>query len=102
MNSLQLKTLLNNFIQLREEQDSWISKIPSEINSVFFDNPYTASQSMQIDLLLKFAFGPIYEDVSYFLYEPSPHHIISQQKEYIINNVDEYIQYLIEEKLIGE
>lgn len=95
-----VKQLLEKIKELEEKQGAFIDSIPSEINNVFFDNTYTNSLQEQISLLLGFAFGELKEDVTYFLYENYPQKVYVKvgdvEQEYVLNSVDDYINYLIE------
>jgi hypothetical protein len=102
MKASQIESLLNKFIILTKEQDKWIDKIPMEINAAFFDNPYVTAKGQQIDLLLDFIFGTWADDVSYFLYEPAPHKITTSKKEYVVNKVSEYVDYMVSEGFAEE
>jgi hypothetical protein len=102
MQASKIQELLSKIIKLNKEQDVWLEKLPIEISSAFFDNTYVTAKSLQIDTLINFIFEDWSEDVSYFLYEPSPHCITTIKGEYVINNIDEYIDYMIVEGFATE
>lgn len=102
MKASQIEILLKKIVKLNKEQDVWIEKLPIEISNAFFDNPYNTAKGMQIDTLIEFIFGKYSEDVSYFLYESSPHRIKTNKQEYVINNVTEYVNYMVSEGFLEE
>lgn len=102
MKATEIYILLEKLTQLIEKENSWLDKLPSEINSAFFDNPSNTNKGIAIDTLLDFIFTTWAEDVSYFLYEPSPHVITTDKKEYVINNTKEYIDYMVNEGFLED
>ena len=102
MKAKQIQKLLENIIELEKKQSDWIDSLPSEIRESFFDNTYNNSLRMQIDSLINFIFGSWTDDVGYFLYESSPHKITTKKGEYVINNVKEYIDYMVAEGFAEE
>lgn len=102
MKAKQVEQLITKISSLSEKQNKWIEILPPEISSAFFDNPYTGAYSEQVSQLLKFIFGDWYEDVSYFLDESSPHRITTPKGDYVINNVKEYIDYLVNEGFLED
>lgn len=101
-----LKKLLNKLVALEKKQNEFLDSIPSEIRSGFFYNTYTSCLQQQINLLMRFSLDNdnLSEDVSYFLYETYPQKIYIKnngiEKEYVINSVDDFINYLIDTKQI--
>ncbi len=102
MKASKVQSLLDKMIQLDKQQSSWIDSLPPEIRESFFDNTYTNSLRTQIDQLIEFIFGNWTDDVSYFLYENAPHVIATEKGEYVINNVKEYVDYMVAEGFVEE
>ena len=50
------KAALIEIINLQEKADRWLDTVPKEINEAFFDNPYTTSLGLQLDVALKCLF----------------------------------------------
>lgn len=102
MKASKLEVLISSLDSLNKKQSDWIDKLPLEISGAFFDNPYTNASSNQINELLKFIFEDWHEDISYFLYEESPHKITTTKGDYVINNVKEYIDYMVCEGFVED
>lgn len=102
MKASKIQTLLTRILELGKEQETWIDSLPNEISGAFMDNGYTNSKSIQVDVLLDFIFDTWAEDVSYFLYEPSPHGITTDKGDYVITNVSEYVSYMVAEGFAEE
>lgn len=105
MKATKLKKLLESFLKYQEKSDKWINSIPSEIVSGFFDNPYANSKEFQIELLISFIFDDLNltDDVMYFLYDGFPKSIeIIPGEKYEINDVNDFINYVVAEKLIED
>lgn len=103
LKSSEVKRLLVNLITFRNIGDAWLQTIPSEIRSPFYENPYTNNILMGHDTLLNFALGDLTDDVMWFLYDWRPGFSIKvDEKEYIINDLDDYIQYLEAENLVSK
>ena len=97
MSASQTQELLSKIIDMEQKQEKWIESLPREISSVFYDNDYTEGLRTQINTLISFVFGDWSEDVGYFLYESAPHVITTQKAEYTINNLKEYVDYMVAE-----
>lgn len=102
MKASKVQELLSKLVQLEKEQSDWIDKLPVEIRESFFDNGYCNALRTQIDNLVSFIFDTWAEDVSYFLYEPAPHKITTEKGEYVINTVEEYVDYMVAERFLQE
>ena len=102
MSAKKVQELITNMVELEKKQSQWIDSLPMELREAFFDNQYTNNLRFQIDKLINFIFGDWTEDVGYFLYESAPHHITTNKKEYVINNVKEYVDYMVNEGFVTE
>lgn len=101
MKSKNVKYLLSEIIRLDQEGDAWLETINSEVRDSFYDNGYTNILYRQRELMLKFIFKDIYENVFWFLYDWQSGYVINKaDKEYTINNIDDFIQYLLDEGLV--
>jgi hypothetical protein len=82
------------------KQNEYLDTIPSDINSVFFDNTFVDLLARQKDLLIEHLFGEHAEDVTWFLYEfsegktPGPHCRLADGTEYTYNTNEDYYEYL--------
>ncbi len=102
MSAKKVQELLQQMLDLEQKQTKWIDSVPMEIRDPFFDNTYTSGLRTQIDHLVDFVFDHWAEDVGYFLYESAPHKITTQKKEYVINTVEEYVDYMVNEGFLKE
>lgn len=102
MKAKKVKELIRIIKEQRKVGNDWLDNINYQIRTVFFDNSYTDSLHKQVDLLMRATFKDIYEEVDWFLYEWKPgYQIINPNgKEYVINDVDDYIKYLSDEGLV--
>jgi len=100
LKATKLQTLLEHLRSLENEQSKFIDSIPSEVNTVFFDNTYVSCLHKQVSQLIEFSFDGLAEDVNYFLYEPYPQKIQTTQagevKNYSINSAADFIEYLVD------
>jgi len=96
----KLKALLLKVMEMEKQQTAFINSVPSEIRSVFFDNPYVDGLHKQINFLLEHTLENLSDDVCYFLYDDRPFIVHFKtdkiEKEFNIHTVDDYISYLIE------
>lgn len=101
MNFKKLVALLEVLVENQDKSDAYISSIPSDIQSAFFDNTIVNALEMQKDYMLKMILGEsLYEEVCWFLYEWKSSSvgttITTNDTEYVINNFSDYINYLKE------
>lgn len=86
------------FRKLYEEQlrrEEWLDKIPSNINSVFFDNEYVNSMSIANDMLIEKVFDEHAESIFWFLHEWTPGAEVGYDGEYTkINGINQYILWM--------
>jgi len=108
MNEQKFKELLTTLKDLNKKGDEWLDKVPSEINSVFFDNTYCDNLRRSTDALIHYIFDEtLVQELDWFLYEWSPEKSENQRTiwitlnfdpntntAYIINDVDDFVRYL--------
>jgi len=96
----QLINVVRKLRELDNQGDKYIQTIPSDINSVFFDNIYVNALDMQKNILIESLFGDMAEDVKWFLYEfepgksPGPHCITAEGTAYTYQTDEDYYKYL--------
>lgn len=102
MKAKTVKKLIQNIQEQRKVGNDWLDNINYQIRTVFFDNSYTDSLHKQVDLLMRSTFKDIYEEVDWFIMDWKAGFTITNKdgKDYIINNLDDFIQYLSEEGLV--
>ena len=102
MKAKTVKKLIQNIQEQRKVGYDWLNNINYQIRTVFFDNSYTESLHKQVDLLMRATFKDIYEEVYWFIMDWREGFTITNKdgKDYIINNLDDFIQYLSEEGLV--
>ncbi len=98
MKAQTLATVVNRLYELEQERDKYLESLPADIRDSFFDNEYTNIMGMQYDIVLQALFGPVMvEDVYWFLLEWKPGYSVTVDgKEYTIQNVDQFIAYMVE------
>lgn len=104
MNAKELKKFLVKYRNSREDGQAWLDGIPRDISTAFFDNTLIQSLEYNNTLLMKALFGDLYEDISWFLDEWTPERgkfTMPDEKSYDIQDVDDYIFYLLNEGLVG-
>lgn len=78
---------------------SWIDSIPSDVQSVFYDNEMVNILSSEVDMLAKEVFtDEQYQCIDWFLNEWMSDNKLSwmvDDKEYNFKNIDEYIDLLV-------
>lgn len=99
--STELKSLLQYLVKSHKESHDWLEQLPRDIQSAFYENTYVNNILLDQDRLLKFAVGDLYEDIQWFLYDWKPGFEIQvNETEYIIETLDDYINYLVVNGLI--
>ena len=96
MKAKTVKKLIQNIQEQRKVGYDWLNNINYQIRTVFFDNSYTESLHKQVDLLMRATFKDIYEEVYWFIMDWREGFTITNKdgKDYIINNLDDFVQYL--------
>ena len=95
MNYETFKDLVVAMKRRIESQELYINSIPKDIRDSFIENAYTNIDGAMIDHLSKLLLGDLYEDVAWFLYECNSrcNKIWFEDREYIINSTEDYLQY---------
>lgn len=89
--------LFRNLVKLYATSGAWLDTVPSEINSVFFDNPVMDAMYSANTMLIREYFGEHAEAVEWFIYEWKPGFAVrpmDSQDEIQINSIDEYVAYM--------
>ena len=87
--------------EMEEKMNQFISSIPPDINSVFFDNVYVNCLAVQRDRLIGELFTESYGDIFWFLLEfeagktPGPHIILKDGTEFIFKTNEDFYKYLV-------
>lgn len=95
-----------------QTSDMFLDSIPSSINSVFFDNPHVEELYEMNSTMRRMIFGKDTESIEWFLYEWRPGLTVSAvvsepgagieaTKICIINNIDEYIDWIVKHEGFG-
>jgi hypothetical protein len=108
MKAQDFKLLMAKLIAAQSRGDAWLDKVPSDISAAFFDNDlvdslYQANSALK-DALFE---SPLNQEVDWFLYEweatkPETLRTITYPDgtTYVINNLDDFVTYLINEGLL--
>ena len=87
--------------EMQEKMEQYLSSIPPDLNSVFFDNVYVNCLQVQTDRLIGELFTESYEDIFWFLHEfeagktPGPHIIRKDGTEFTFNYNEDFYKYLV-------
>lgn len=101
MKAEQIRSLILALTEENKKGEEWLDTINRDVRSVFFDNVLVNSLYNRYDLCMKLALGDLYHDVFWFLNDWSPGFSIKTDSvEYVINNIDDYINYLLSEELV--
>lgn len=86
-------------IEERDNRNKFLDKLPTSINSAFFDNEMVESLHRTIDKLCVKLFTPnLLQDVEYFLYDYEfGWHFCVNSKEYQFYSTDDILAYFKEQ-----
>ena len=100
----KFKKLFSMMMEEKDSRSKFYDMLPSSISAAFFDNELVYSYEKELNMLIHLAFGDdIRYDVEYFLYEWKPGcHVISEKKEYVIDTMEEVLEYFREEYFDAE
>lgn len=109
MERQKFKELMLKLKKYEAAADAWLDTVPREINSVFFDNPYVDALQHTKDILLDSLFEkPLCDEVDWFLYEWAENKdealrtiTYPNGTKYIINNVNDFVEYLVAEGMLS-
>ncbi len=99
MNFEKFKSIVTMLKIEDDKREAWLSSIPWSLREAFFDNEYVASFQGIINNLLEVLLPNecLEEDVNWFLFEWRPGFtIFVADKDYVINNIDDYFEYIKE------
>ena len=97
----ELILVVRHLKEMQEKMEQYISSIPPDLNSVFFDNVYVNCLQVQTDRLIGELFTESYEDIFWFLHEfeagktPGPHIIHKDGTEFTFNYNEDFYKYLV-------
>jgi hypothetical protein len=105
MNKNEFKSLIKRLVKEYHLGDTWLDTIPSDINSVFFDNPYVDSLHRTNTLLMQALFDDaLLQEVQWFIHEWRADNDVSLRtitfpdgSTCVINDVDDFVDYLVKE-----
>jgi hypothetical protein len=101
MKANEIRSLIEVLTEEQRKSEEWLDTINQEVCSVFFDNFLVNSLYKRCDICMKLALGDLYNDVYWFLNDWAPGYSITiNSNEYVINNLGDYMNYLITEKLV--
>ena len=99
---------LAELLQCRQKGQEWLDEVPASIKEAFYDNEYVTSTDDMFTAVLEAWLGNqvLIDDVSWFLYDWRPGFDILVQRDdkeisYTINDIDDYVQYLVDNKMIS-
>ena len=99
MNFEKFKSIVNILKTEDEKREVWISTLPWSLREAFFDNEYVASLHGIISNLLEVLLPNecLEDDVNWFIFEWRPGFtILVADKIYVINDIDDYFEYIKE------
>ena len=99
------KEVVTKLIEYRNKENEYLDSIPSDIQSLIFDNEYTNSKEYEIELLISAWCDNknIEEDVYWIIYEWRPGFTVKiNSKDYTIKSIDEFFVYMQIEYLWDE
>ena len=92
------ETIFRKLYKNEQRRIEWIDKVPSDIQSAFFDNDYVNSLHNSNDLLMEAVFQEHYDSVMWFLCDWKPGvtdevgHVGCEPTK--IENIDQYIEWM--------
>ena len=96
MNFEKFKSIVNILKTEDEKREVWISTLPWSLREAFFDNEYVSSLHGTISHLMEALLSSelLEDDVNWFLFEWKPGFtIFAGDKDYVINDIDDYFSY---------
>lgn len=100
----KFKEVVTQIRNIEDAKDRYMDSIPTDIRDAFFDNEYTNNQGLMFDVVFNALFGEtLTEDVFWFLYEWKPGYSVTvEDREYKIETIDEYFEYIKKEYLLED
>jgi len=99
MNFEKFKSIVNILKTEDEKREVWISTLPWSLREAFFDNEYVSSLHGTISHLMEALLSSelLEDDVNWFIFEWRPGFtILVADKNYVINDIDDYFEYIKE------
>jgi hypothetical protein len=102
MSRNEFKVLMQKLVDLRIRGDEWIDKVPGEVVSVFFENPYVDAALRSNTVLMEKLFDKsMIQEIEWFLYEWKPDAKVEMRtitypdgSTFTINTLDDFVTYL--------
>jgi hypothetical protein len=102
MSRNEFKKLMQQLMDLRTRGDEWIDKVPGEVVSVFFENPYVDAALRSNTVLMEALFDKtMLQEVEWFLYEWRPDAreelrtiTYPNGSTFTINTLNDFVDYL--------
>jgi len=98
------RKVLEDNLSYKENNIKYIESIPKDIASAFFDNEYVNNIATSLDNTLEILLGvDLFDEYAWFVWDWKPGYSIEiQDHKYIINNIDDFMKYLVDtNKLTG-
>jgi len=98
------RKVLEDNLSCKEINIKYIDSIPRDIVSAFFDNEYVNNIVTSLDNTLEILLGvDLFDEYAWFVWDWKPGYSIEiQDHKYIINNIDDFMKYLVDtNKLTG-
>jgi hypothetical protein len=98
------RKVLEDNLECKKDNIEYIDSIPKDIASVFFDNVYVNNIATSLDNTLETLLGvELFDEYTWFVWDWKPGYTIEiQDHKYIINNIDDFMKYLVDtNKLTG-
>jgi len=91
------RKVLEDNLSCKEINIKYIDSIPRDIVSAFFDNEYVNNIAITAENTLITLLGPdLYDEYTWFFWDWKPGYTIEiQDHKYIINNIDDFMEYLV-------
>ena len=98
------RKLVEDNLSYKENNIKYIESIPKDIASAFIDNEYVNNIATSLDNTLEILLGvDLFDEYAWFVWDWKPGYTIEiQDHKYIINNIDDFMKYLVDtNKLTG-
>ena len=104
MKKSEFKDLLNYMRIQKEAREKWLSEIPRDIVDVFFDNYYVTNLTKELDYFAELYLGKeLFQEAQWFLWDrPHDARVVFCGEERVINNVDEFVDFLKDLNMLGD
>lgn len=97
MKFYEFKLIFSEILERTHLSEEYLRSIPTDIQKAFCENEYVNQLGIINDVLLQCVFGDLSGEVYFFLYDwKEGFKIEVDDKEYIINCLDDFFQYIHE------